>query len=139
MTTAPFDAEKAQDICARMAIGIPLRAIADDEAMPDLKTIAAWRLTNRGFRALIARARQLLVELLFDDVLLVVAQLGEPEAAGAGDTVRAKLRIDTLKWVIEQTAPAPSPAARKAEAAGKPGPERIRLVRVATGVPRADD
>ncbi|HET9159501.1 MAG TPA: hypothetical protein VFN88_02725, partial [Caulobacteraceae bacterium] len=100
--------------------------------------IAAWRLNNRTFRALIARARQLLIELLFDDILLAVAQLGEPEAAGAGDTTRAKLRIDTLKWVIEQSGPPPAATSRKSDPAAKPT-ERIRFVRVATGVPRADD
>jgi hypothetical protein len=90
-----------------------------------------------SFRAQLARARQLHAETLIDEIIQIVRGLKTSKDVGAGDIAKAKLRIDTLKWVISYAAPDDESAGRKPEAA--PPPERIRLIRVATGVPRADD
>jgi hypothetical protein len=136
MPKAAYDADKAREFCARLADGVPLQAIVRTPDMPVMATISDWR-GRKEFRTQFARARQQQAESLVDEIIEISSALRDAKATGAGDMALAKLRIDTLKWLVARATPAADDEPRKAEPAAKS--ERIRLVRVATGVPRADD
>jgi hypothetical protein len=136
MPKTAYNADLARTCCAHLAAGVPLRAIVQMPAMPDMATIADWR-GRKDFRTLFARSRQLQAETQVDEIIEISSTLRDGKASGAGDMALAKLRIDTLKWLVARATPAADDEPRKAEPANRP--ERIRLVRVATGVPRADD
>ena len=136
MPKAVYDADKAREFCALLADGVPLHTIVRTPDMPVMATISDWR-GRKEFRMQFARARQLQAESLVDEIIEISSSLRDGKATGAGDMALAKLRIDTLKWLVARATPAAEDEPRRAEPANRP--ERIRLVRVATGVPRADD
>ena len=137
MPKTAYNADLARTWCAHLAAGVPLRATVQMPAMPDMATIADWR-GRKDFRTLFARSRQLQAETQVDEIIEISAYLREAKMTGAGDMALAKLRIDTLKWLVARATPAAEDEPRKVEPASSK-PERIRLIRVATGVPRADD
>jgi hypothetical protein len=133
MTTTPYNADQAQKICARIADGEPLVAICRDPATPDWETICAWRVTRPSFRARLVRARQFQAEILFEEIAEIATELRSGDVASAGDVARAKLRIDTLKWLVGRMAPAMDAERKSLDHEGGEAPEPFERI---TGVPR---
>ena len=131
MKKVAYDLGQAERVVALMANGVPLQAIAQDPANPNLAALADWR-ASPDFRKRFARARQLRAEALLDEIAQIAKELGDSEAAGAGDVAMAKLRIETLKWLVERWAPPPEPAQPPVAPASKRRP----IIKVITGVPR---
>jgi len=95
-----------------------LRSICSDKASPDLKTVMRWLANNEEFRQQYARAREMQQELSHEELLEIADNatddvrmlLGESED-GALPTInhsaiaRARLQIDTRKWVMSKMLP----------------------------------
>lgn len=94
-----FDQATADAICQRMALGESLRKICRDEDMPAESTVRLWAVSDRaGFYAQYARARASQMEAMAEDIIDIADDKEE-------DPQRARLRVDTRKWLMSKIAP----------------------------------
>lgn len=94
-----FEQEVADAICQRMALGESLRKICRDEEMPAESTVRLWAVSDRaGFYAQYARARASQMEAMAEDIIDIADDKDE-------DPQRARLRVDTRKWLMSKIAP----------------------------------
>lgn len=97
----PTDYEQsvADEICRRMALGESLRKICRDDGMPDESTVRLWAVSNRNnFYPQYARARASQMEAMAEDIIDIADDKSE-------DPQRARLRVDTRKWLMSKIAP----------------------------------
>jgi hypothetical protein len=106
-------------ICERIATeAISLKAICKADDMPGMTTVFKWLGENEDFAKLYAHAREAQADLLFDETLEIAddsANDWEERKHFAGDDespqvngeaiARAKLRIDTRKWMAAHLRP----------------------------------
>ncbi len=68
-----FSKKVGDEICLRIAQGESLRAICKSKDMPDISTVLRWALSDsdlyKGFREQYARARQIWLEVIEDEIL----------------------------------------------------------------------
>lgn len=89
----------AQIIIARLAAGESLRSICKPDDMPKESTVRLWATSDRdGFAAQYTRAREAQMDALAEDLL----EIADDEDA---DVNRARLRVDTRKWLMSKIAP----------------------------------
>ena len=111
-----YTAEMAATICGRIADGESLRAICLDDAMPARSAVFKWLNEQPDFADQYARAREAQAEVLFEDILSIaddrsgdVKMVGregeEREICDTEFVQRAKLRVDTRKWMAGKLAP----------------------------------
>lgn len=110
-----YSQDLADRICEQLIEGSSLRTICRDGAMPNRKTVFRWLAGNGVFRVQYAQARELQADTLFEDTLDIADDasndwtLEKEDEDGFrynGDHVqRAKLRIDTRKWIASKLAP----------------------------------
>jgi hypothetical protein len=111
-----FSQEKADYICEELAEGRSLRSICNDETMPAASTVCRWLAQNDEFRKQYAHARELQADALFDESLDIadddngdlVAEKEKDATVVRGNSVavqRARLRIDTRKWMAGKLRP----------------------------------
>ncbi|MDP9413761.1 MAG: hypothetical protein M3Q08_06650 [Pseudomonadota bacterium] len=110
-----FTQELADRICEQLMEGNSLRTICRDKAMPNRKTVFRWLAGNEVFRVQYAQARELQADTLFEDTLDIADDasndwtLEKEDEDGFrynGDHVqRARLRIETRKWIASKLAP----------------------------------
>ncbi|RVH87752.1 hypothetical protein CN204_04265 [Sinorhizobium meliloti] len=101
-----FTQEIADTICERIADGESLRSICNGEDMPNKATVFRWLAVHDVFRDQYARARETQADALFDDVLAIADQYDSASDAINPDLIqRAKLRIDTRKWMAGKLRP----------------------------------
>jgi hypothetical protein len=94
-----FDRDLANGILERIAAGESLRSICSGENMPAESTVRLWATDDRdGFSAQYTRAREAQMDALAEDILAIAD--GDDE-----DVQRAKLRVDTRKWLMSKIAP----------------------------------
>lgn len=94
-----FDQALADIVCERMKAGESLRAICRDEGMPNEATVRTWAVANQsGFHTQYTRARQAQMDALAEDILEIADDKEE-------DPQRARLRVDTRKWLMSKIAP----------------------------------
>ncbi len=116
-----YTEELADTICERLAAGESLARICKDKNMPNKETVVNWAITNRNnFFMKYAQARHEQLWLYADEMLDIADNAGDH--VGPGDfTVspktgriivnhdaiqRAKLKIDTRKWLLAKLLPA---------------------------------
>lgn len=98
------------EICARLAEGRSLVSVSDDADMPSYDHILVWQRDNTDFKRRIAYARSEAAARMADDTIQIAdadfpqRALDDPRLANA-EVQRAKLRIDTRRWMLEKTAP----------------------------------
>lgn len=98
----------AELICARLADGENLTSICKTPGMPRRQTVHQWRMKNPGFAASYARAREIGMESMSDDVLTIADDDtldridGEPNHVAVQ---RARLQVDTRKFLMAKLAP----------------------------------
>ena len=102
--------ETADQICALIADGKSLRDICKRDDMPDKSTVMRWLANenNQYFRDQYAHAKDIQADSLFDDCLAIADQYeaDEKTALDATDHIqRARLRIDTRKWMAGKLRP----------------------------------
>jgi hypothetical protein len=109
-----FTPELAATICARLAAGETLRAIAKDEDMPPESTVRGWALEDReGFSAHYAKAREIGYMAMADETLEIADdgsndtyKTDEGQEATNHDVIaRSRLRVDTRKWLLSKALP----------------------------------
>jgi hypothetical protein len=106
------------EICHRLAAGESLRSICRSEGMPGFATITAWGLdTQHPFAAQFAHARNIGWRHLAEEILEISDDSSRDyvEREGAdGEIVRtvdhdhiarARLRVDTRKWLLARMLP----------------------------------
>jgi hypothetical protein len=105
-----FTQDKADLICDLLARGKSLRHICSLEQMPDQTTVMRWLATNDTFRQQYARARELQAEFYADEIVVIAddasndvsGELGLPNGVAVQ---RARLQIDTRKWIASKLLP----------------------------------
>ena len=110
----------ADEICRRMSTGRSLTSVCRDADIPHRELINKWILSGKypHLNASYARARDLLADTLFEQCLDIADQSDNdyiPVTHANGKTTleanpsavnRARLRIDTRKWVAGKLRPA---------------------------------
>lgn len=110
-----YTPEIGQLICDRLAKGEGLNAICKDDGMPAESTVRGWALDNvGGFFAIYARARELQAEKMAEEII-AISDASAADIKGFdenGDPIadhefiaRAKLRVDTRKWILSKVLP----------------------------------
>jgi hypothetical protein len=94
-----FTDELAAYICAEIAAGRSLRDVCSDTGIPSQTTVFRWLSEDKNFREQYAHAREAQMEAMAEDIL-EIADFEDKE-----DVQRAKLRIDTRKWIMSKMAP----------------------------------
>lgn len=126
MTGRPstFTAEVGDEICARLASGMPLSRICKDEGMPAIKTVYGWLRLHEGFRQQYARAREDQADTLADETIdiantplegeIVTERTGvDKDGKPVEDTTTVtkdmiehrRLQVETRKWFAARMAP----------------------------------
>jgi len=103
-----FTSALAEEVCARYALGESLSAIARCEGMPNRNTVHHWALVNKGgfFREMFEMAATLHFIGWGDDIIEIADDMSQDHGDDANAAVyRAKLRIDTRKWLLARMLP----------------------------------
>ena len=108
-----YTQETADTICERIALGESLRSICAQDDMPDQTTVFRWLRSNEDFRQQYARAREDQADALFDECLDIADDKSRDvrktedgaELCNTEFVQRAKLRIDTRKWMAGKLRP----------------------------------
>lgn len=106
-----FTQSKADEICARLSEGEPLRQICRDDNMPAWRTVYGWISADEAFAARIARGRELGEDAIAQDCLRIAddgrsdtyIDADGKERVDSEHIQRSKLRIETrlkllAKW-----------------------------------------
>jgi hypothetical protein len=104
--------EVSEEICRQMAEGKGLRQICAQEGMPDRNTVLRWVEDNADFRRRYARGREAcmdwyqeeILRIAFDDSGDLIID-GDRVLSGHHVVQRARLKVDSLKWVMSKLAP----------------------------------
>ena len=94
-----FCAATAEEVVARVSQGEMLSTIADDPAMPSLRTIMRWRAEHPEFDAEMRLAREALAER-FGDLGWKLAMEATPETA-----FLTQVRLKQLRWTAAVLGP----------------------------------
>lgn len=103
-------------ILERLAQGQSLRSICKDAALPSIDTVMRWLRDDDALQVQYARAKELGMESLADDILEIAdnARNDWMERNGSDDpgwianqeqVQRSRLRIDSRKWLMSKLAP----------------------------------
>lgn len=92
-----YNQDLVADICRRIADGESLRAIIQDEDMPDRSQIYRWLQEYPDFRDQYTKAKEDQAET-FEEEMLHIARTEE-------DVARARLIVDTMKWTAAKLKP----------------------------------
>ena len=94
-----FSQELADAVFGRVAAGQNLTEICQQEGMPHKATVYRWLAQNEEFRRQYGTACEVRTDAWAED-LYEVAETAAPE-----DTARARLMVDTRKWLMAKMAP----------------------------------
>jgi hypothetical protein len=104
--------EVSEEICHQMAGGKGLRQICSQEGMPDRHTVLRWLDANEGFRARYAQAREALMDWYSEEILRIAFDDsgdliidGDRVMSGHHVVQRARLKVDTVKWIMAKLHP----------------------------------
>lgn len=96
-----FSEELALQICERIAGGRSLRSVCLDKDMPAMSTIMDWLNHNEDFSEQYRRACEDRETTHFEEMLTIADEV----PPSPSEVARAKLRIDTRKWVLSRMNP----------------------------------
>ncbi len=122
----PHEAE----ILARLEAGESLLSICKSEGFPRESTVRNWANTDEAFFAKYARARDLGLESLADEVMAIATGV-KPE-----DVPRARLEFDAKRWYLSKLAPKRYGDRLQQEVTGAGG-EALKIV--VTGIQPTED
>jgi len=115
-----YTKELADEICFRLANGESIRTICRDEHIPVVSTIFYWIThedTAPGFSEQYTKAKEMMIECYASEIAEIAddstndfyekaLKNGEVVVVGDNEMVnRARLRVDTRKWICERLAP----------------------------------
>jgi transposase-like protein len=94
-----FSQELADAIFERVATGQNLTEICQQDGMPHKATVYRWLAQHEEFRRQYATACEVRTDAWAEDLYEVA------ETAAPDDTARARLMVDTRKWLMAKMAP----------------------------------
>lgn len=108
-----YTQELADSICEQLAMGISMRSIAKDPAFPAMSSMFKWLREHKDFSEQYARAKQESADAMAEDILDIsddgtndYMETDDGKLQYNGDSVqRAKLRVDTRKWLMAKMKP----------------------------------
>ncbi len=96
-----YSQKLAMDICSQISTGNHLNAICKQDNMPTRTTVYKWLETNPTFADMYVRAREERTDLMADEIIDIADQTFEDAAA----VMKARLRVDTRKWLMAKMSP----------------------------------
>jgi hypothetical protein len=109
-TTYSF--EVTEKICQQMAEGKGLRAICSQPDMPARTTVLRWLEAEPSFRTRYQYAREALLDWYSEEILKIAFDDsgdliidGDRVMSGHHVVQRARLKVDTLKWIMSKLGP----------------------------------
>lgn len=102
-----FSQKLFDELCDRLGDGTSLRKICAADDMPSTTAVMKW-LAKDGNETLVAqyaRAREVQADALFDDCLAIADKFDGSEMNDPEHIQRARLRIDTRKWMAGKLRP----------------------------------
>lgn len=122
-----YSQETADKICEGLETGLSLRKVCESPDMPDKATVLRWVAKHPEFRDQYAQAREIGVEVRFDE-LEELAATATPESVSV-----VKLQIDTRKWALSKQMPKKygdkiQTDHTSSDGSMTPGPTRIEIV-----------
>jgi hypothetical protein len=119
----------ARRVCDAVAGGASLAAVCAAADMPSREIVAAWLDAHPDFRTAYTRALEFAADRFAEQILTIAD--GDPSGASsrsdAGSVARAKLRIDTRKWLMSRLAPSKYGDRPAASSAVKRDPATMNL------------
>jgi hypothetical protein len=111
-----YTPEVGQEICERMSEGNALRQICEADDMPSRKTILRWVENNEDFREQYIRAREAQYDWIAEEAIRIADDSTKDyfieDRNGKSVIVldharvqRARLQVDTRKWILSKLAP----------------------------------
>lgn len=101
-----YSEEIAKTICEKISDGKSLRKICEADDMPAKGTVFVWLSKHKEFQDQYAHAREIQADCLFDETLAIADQYDSAvEMLNPDHIQRAKLRIDTRKWIAGKLRP----------------------------------
>lgn len=101
-----YNEEIANKICDLISDGQSLRKICERQDMPAKGTVLRWVSVHKEFQDQYAYARELQADVLFDETLDIADQYDpENDTENPDHIQRARLRIDTRKWIAGKLRP----------------------------------
>lgn len=107
-----YTPDLAADICSLIAEGNSLRKICEADEMPDKSTVFRWLAKEATFRDQYARAQEDRTAAMAEDLLEIAdanmsdIRIVDGKVVFDGDVIqRAKLRVDTRKWLMSKMSP----------------------------------
>lgn len=108
-----FSDALADRICTELASGRSARSVCNDKGMPSMQTFWRWLRENPAFREQYARAKQEAADALVEEMLDIADDASGDyveDAQGrlrfnSENVQRARLRIDTRKWIASKLKP----------------------------------
>jgi hypothetical protein len=104
--------EVSEAICEQMAGGKGLRAICAQEGMPDRSTVLKWLNERPEFVHRYAQAREALMDWYSEEILRIAFDDsgdliidGDRVMSGHHVVQRARLKVDTVKWIMAKLHP----------------------------------
>ena len=128
-----FTQEIADAICHGLMEGRSLRSICTDDGMPTRATVFNWLHGNSAFFDQYARAREVQAEIWADEINDIADDStndyvtrtkrdgSEYEEFNAEAVMRARLRVDSRKWLLSKLLPKKYGDKVQAEVSGKDG------------------
>ena len=94
-----YTQQLADEICRRL-IDNSLRKVCDADDMPHRDTVRDWVINDhKGFSDQYARARRMQALEWAEETIEI------SDSENQGDTQRARLRVDTRKWLLSKVLP----------------------------------
>lgn len=98
-----YNEDIASYICSEIASGRSLRSICEEEACPHRQTVFKWLSKYTAFNDQYAKAQKERTEAFAEDILDIADQYSRDEEVDHIN--RARLRIDTRKWLMSKMSP----------------------------------
>lgn len=98
-----YNEEIVAYICSEIASGRSLRSICEEEQSPHRQTVFKWLSKYPSFNDQYAKAQKERTESFAEDILDIADQYSRDEEVDHIN--RARLRIDTRKWLMSKMAP----------------------------------
>lgn len=104
-----YSDELAEKLCQRIAAGESVRRICMDADMPSQPTFYAWLAKHETFLKNYARAREDQADKMAEEILDIAddryQDIDEEGRVNQEAIQRARLRVDTRKWLMSKMAP----------------------------------
>lgn len=89
-----YSNEVADKICERIAAGESIRAICQDEGMPDRSNVLRWMETHEDFASKCARARELQADAVHDQMI----EIEDGVICGSIPPDVARVALSSKQW-----------------------------------------